>query len=129
MSSTRASSSTTEAWWRAPTRHARGGAGLATPESVARREQGEEQLRALQTTALPLGACQQHNGPSKRFPSSHPARLQNRPDTNGSQFFVTLDRADHCNRQYTIFGKITGAHSGGGRVQRRLRARCMEWAC
>ncbi|PSC77004.1 peptidyl-prolyl cis-trans isomerase CYP57-like [Micractinium conductrix] len=33
---------------------------------------------------------------------------QNRPDTNGSQFFVTLDRADHCNRQYTIFGKITG---------------------
>ncbi|PRW58227.1 peptidyl-prolyl cis-trans isomerase CYP57 [Chlorella sorokiniana] len=33
---------------------------------------------------------------------------QNKPDTNGSQFFVTLDRADHCNRQYTIFGKITG---------------------
>lgn len=37
----------------------------------------------------------------------HPA-LQNKPDTNGSQFFVTLDRADHCNRQYTVFGKITG---------------------
>ncbi|EFN59481.1 hypothetical protein CHLNCDRAFT_18801, partial [Chlorella variabilis] len=33
---------------------------------------------------------------------------QNKADTNGSQFFVTLDRADHCNRQYTIFGKITG---------------------
>lgn len=33
---------------------------------------------------------------------------QNKRDTNGSQFFVTLDRADHCNRQYTIFGKVTG---------------------
>ncbi len=34
--------------------------------------------------------------------------LQNKRDTNGSQFFITLDRADHCNRQYTIFGKVTG---------------------
>lgn len=33
---------------------------------------------------------------------------QNKPNTNGSQFFVTLDRADHCDRQYTIFGKVTG---------------------
>lgn len=33
----------------------------------------------------------------------------NRPDTNGSQFFLTLDRADHCDRKYTIFGKVTGA--------------------
>ncbi|KAL4431122.1 hypothetical protein ABPG75_006378 [Micractinium tetrahymenae] len=33
---------------------------------------------------------------------------QNKRDTNGSQFFITLDRADHCNRQYTIFGKVTG---------------------
>lgn len=40
-----------------------------------------------------------------------PPTLQNKPDTNGSQFFVTLDRADHCNRQYTIFGKITGERS------------------
>ena len=33
----------------------------------------------------------------------------NRPDSNGSQFFLTLDRADHCDRKYTIFGKVTGA--------------------
>ncbi|KAI3433422.1 hypothetical protein D9Q98_003237 [Chlorella vulgaris] len=33
---------------------------------------------------------------------------QNKPDTNGSQFFITFDRADHCNKQYTIIGKVTG---------------------
>ncbi|GAB4822798.1 hypothetical protein N2152v2_009844 [Parachlorella kessleri] len=33
---------------------------------------------------------------------------QNKPDTNGSQFFLTLDRADHCDRKYTVFGKVTG---------------------
>lgn len=47
-----------------------------------------------------------------RWALTHPAPpfslLQNKRDTNGSQFFVTLDRADHCNRQYTIFGKVTG---------------------
>ena len=34
--------------------------------------------------------------------------LQNRADSNGSQFFITMDRVDHYNRQYTIFGKVTG---------------------
>jgi peptidyl-prolyl cis-trans isomerase SDCCAG10 len=33
---------------------------------------------------------------------------QNRPCSNGSQFFITLDRADALNRKATIFGKVTG---------------------
>jgi len=33
---------------------------------------------------------------------------QNAPNTNGSQFFITFDRADHLQRKATIFGKITG---------------------
>ena len=33
---------------------------------------------------------------------------QNAPNTNGAQFFITLDRADHMDRKTTIFGKITG---------------------
>jgi peptidyl-prolyl cis-trans isomerase SDCCAG10 len=33
---------------------------------------------------------------------------QNAPNTNGAQFFITLDRADHLDRKATIFGKITG---------------------
>ena len=33
---------------------------------------------------------------------------QNAPDTNGAQFFITLERADHLDRKATIFGKITG---------------------
>lgn len=37
---------------------------------------------------------------------------RNEPDTNGSQFFLTLDRADHCDRKYTIFGKVTGGWAG-----------------
>jgi len=33
---------------------------------------------------------------------------QNAPNTNGAQFFITLDRADHLDRKATVFGKITG---------------------
>ena len=33
---------------------------------------------------------------------------QNAPNTNGAQFFITVDRADHLDRKATIFGKITG---------------------
>ena len=58
-----------------------------------------------------------HVGARLRHPCSTllscPPALQNKPNTNGAQFFVTLDRADHCNRQYTIFGKITGAQEEG----------------
>lgn len=33
---------------------------------------------------------------------------ENKPDSNGSQFFITLDRADHLNKTATIFGKVVG---------------------
>lgn len=33
---------------------------------------------------------------------------QNKPDTNGSQFFVTLDRCEDLNKRYTIFGRVAG---------------------
>ncbi|KAM0011306.1 putative peptidylprolyl isomerase [Helianthus debilis subsp. tardiflorus] len=32
----------------------------------------------------------------------------NAPNTNGSQFFMTLDRCDWLDRKHTIFGKVTG---------------------
>ena len=32
----------------------------------------------------------------------------NEPNTNGSQFFVTLDRSDWLNKKHTIFGTVTG---------------------
>ncbi len=32
----------------------------------------------------------------------------NAPHSNGSQFFITLDRCDHLDRKNTIFGKVTG---------------------
>lgn len=33
---------------------------------------------------------------------------KNEPDSNGSQFFITLGKVDNLNRKATIFGKITG---------------------
>jgi len=32
----------------------------------------------------------------------------NASHTNGSQFFITLDRTDGLNKRNTIFGKVTG---------------------
>ena len=32
----------------------------------------------------------------------------NRADSNGSMFFITLDRADHLNKKATIFGRVCG---------------------
>lgn len=33
---------------------------------------------------------------------------QNNPDTNGSQFFITLDKCEDLNKRYTIFGRVVG---------------------
>ena len=33
---------------------------------------------------------------------------ENTPNTNSSQFFFTLDRAEWLDKKHTIFGKITG---------------------
>ena len=33
---------------------------------------------------------------------------KNKPNTNGSQFFITLDKCDELNKKFTIFGKVTG---------------------
>ena len=33
---------------------------------------------------------------------------KNKPNTNGSQFFITLDKCEDMNKRFTIFGKVTG---------------------
>lgn len=33
---------------------------------------------------------------------------ENTPDSNGAQFFITLDRATHLQKKATIFGKVVG---------------------
>lgn len=33
---------------------------------------------------------------------------ENKPNTNHSQFFITLDNTDYLNGKHTIFGKVTG---------------------
>ena len=33
---------------------------------------------------------------------------ENKPNTNHSQFFITLDATDYLNGKHTIFGKVAG---------------------
>ena len=33
---------------------------------------------------------------------------KNKPNTNGSQFFITLEKCEEMNKKFTIFGKVTG---------------------
>ena len=33
---------------------------------------------------------------------------KNKPNSNGSQFFITLDKCSQMDKKYTIFGKVTG---------------------
>jgi peptidyl-prolyl cis-trans isomerase SDCCAG10 len=33
---------------------------------------------------------------------------KNKPNSNGSQFFITLDKCPEMDKKYTIFGKVTG---------------------
>ena len=33
---------------------------------------------------------------------------KNKPNTNGSQFFITLDKCEDMDKKFTIFGKVTG---------------------
>ncbi len=40
-------------------------------------------------------------------------------DTNGSQFFITFDRADFLNGNYTIFGQVTEGMDAVNNIKRR----------
>ncbi len=33
---------------------------------------------------------------------------KNKPNSNGSQFFITLEKCEEMNKKFTIFGKVTG---------------------
>ena len=33
---------------------------------------------------------------------------KNKPNSNGSQFFITLDKCEEMDKKFTIFGKVTG---------------------
>ncbi|TAM85871.1 MAG: peptidylprolyl isomerase [Jatrophihabitans sp.] len=68
----------------------------------------------------PLG--QGYGGPGYRFADEfHPelsfdrpyllAMANSGPNTNGSQFFITVGRTPHLNRKHTIFGEVADADS------------------
>lgn len=110
-SSTPASSSTTAASWPAPTRWANSTLQCSLSAAALRNAPATKSSAWGSSQRLALELHKRHHLQHARAAAIWcrcPPTLQNKPDTNGSQFFVTLDRADHCNRQYTIFGKITG---------------------
>jgi peptidyl-prolyl cis-trans isomerase A (cyclophilin A) len=68
----------------------------------------------------PLG--QGYGGPGYKFADEfHPelsfdrpyllAMANSGPNTNGSQFFITVGRTPHLNRRHTIFGEVADAES------------------